>query len=307
MRVEDRIKDLCEARLIIPRGDGDFDVTNLGAVLFAHDLAEFRLERKALRIISYRGVDRLDWQDEYIERSGYAAGFRTILEKIEHALPKRETLVRQLRRLVPIYPMDAIRELVANALIHQDFSMTGTGPMVEIFKDRVQVTNPGSPLVEPERFIDKRRSRNEATALAMRHLKICEERGSGIDRVIKLIEDARMPAPLFRRDVDHTEATLLAPKAWEEMTPDDRVRACFQHAALLFEQKAYLSNGSLRERFALEASRASALSRVISDTVRAGKIVKVNDAAGKRHVKYQPFYAAEFLFQDDVEHDDDAT
>ena len=53
-----------------------------------------------------------------------------------------------MRRTVPEFPEPAVRELVANALIHQDFSVTGAGPMIEIFDGRVEITNPGEPLVD---------------------------------------------------------------------------------------------------------------------------------------------------------------
>jgi len=68
-----------------------------------------------------------------------------------------------------MYPEIAVRELVANALIHQDFSITGAGPMVEVFGDRVEITNPGEPLIDTLRFIDEPpRSRNEMLASLMR-------------------------------------------------------------------------------------------------------------------------------------------
>ncbi|MDC4222968.1 MAG: hypothetical protein MPW15_01640 [Candidatus Manganitrophus sp.] len=92
----------------------------------------------------------------------------------------------------------AVRELVANALIHQDFFVTGAGPTVEIFDDRIEITNPGEPLVEPQRFVDTPpRSRNEALASLMRRFRICEERGSGIDKVVFQIEFYQFPAPIF--------------------------------------------------------------------------------------------------------------
>ena len=86
---------------------------------------------------------------------------------------------------VPVYPELAIRELVANALIHQDLSITGSGPMVEIFDDRIEITNPGVPLVETSRMLDSPpRSRNEGLASLMRRMGSCEERGSGVDKVV---------------------------------------------------------------------------------------------------------------------------
>jgi predicted HTH transcriptional regulator len=88
-----------------------------------------------------------------------------------------------------VYPPIAVRELVANALIHQDFSITGTGPMVEIFPDRIEITNPGVPLIDVQRLLDAPpQSRNDAFATTRRRLGICEERGSGIDKVIERLK-----------------------------------------------------------------------------------------------------------------------
>ena len=63
---------------------------------------------------------------------------------INGLLPTNEVIGQALRRTVPMFPELAVRELVANALIHQDFSVTGAGPMVEIFADRIEITNPGA-------------------------------------------------------------------------------------------------------------------------------------------------------------------
>ncbi len=52
-----------------------------------------------------------------------------------------------------------IRELVANVLIHQDLAMGGASVMVEIYSNRVEISNPGEPVVPVERFIDGYQSR----------------------------------------------------------------------------------------------------------------------------------------------------
>ena len=98
-------------------------------------------------------------------------------------------------------PELAVRELVANALIHQDFSVTGAGPMVEIFDARVEITNPGAPLVNTQRFLGSPpRSRNETLASMMRRIGVCEERGSGIEKAVLAVEAELLPAPLFESD-----------------------------------------------------------------------------------------------------------
>jgi predicted HTH transcriptional regulator len=67
-----------------------------------------------------------------------------------------------------MFPEVAVRELVANALIHQDLFETGVGPMIEIFDDRIEITSPGEPLVDTRRFVGTPpRSRNEALASLM--------------------------------------------------------------------------------------------------------------------------------------------
>ena len=172
-------------RLIVRSEAGGFDVTNLGAILFARDLGEFpTLKRKAMRVIQYRGKGKIETLREQEGVRGYAVGFRGIVDYIMALVPSNEVMQQALRRSVPMFPDLAIRELVANALIHQDFLVTGAGPMVEIFDDRIEITNPGEPLVDTQRFLDTPpRSRNETLASLMRRVRICEERGSGIDKV----------------------------------------------------------------------------------------------------------------------------
>ena len=147
-----------------------------------------------------------------------------------------------------------MRELVANALIHQDFTITGTGPMVEIFEDRIEITNPGAPLVDIQRFVDTPpRSRNESLASFMRRIGICEERGSGIDKVVFEVELYRLPAPLFEAPGGFTRTVLFAHKALADMDTAERVQACYLHACLKHVTRDFLTNASLRERFGIKS------------------------------------------------------
>ena len=71
--------------------------------------------------------------------------------------------------------------------------------MIEIFDDRIEITNPGEPLVDTQRFLDSPpKSRNETLASLMRRVGICEERGSGIDKVVFQVELYQLPAPALR-------------------------------------------------------------------------------------------------------------
>ena len=171
----------------------------------------------------------------------------------------------------------AIRELVANALIHQDFKEKGAGPMIEIFSDRIEITNPGKPLISTDRFIDHPpQSRNEDLAAFMRRVKICEEGGTGIDRVISLIELFQLPAPKFESLENFTRITIYSHKKLNAMDREDKIRACYQHCVLKYLSNEKMTNSSLRERFGIGEKNYPAASKIIRDTLNEELIKESN-------------------------------
>jgi len=261
-------------RLIARDVGGRWNITNLGAALFASDLKAFdRLARKAVRVIEYDGKSRIKTKREQAWDDGYAVGFGELLKFISALLPSNEHIGQALRAESTVYPAIAIRELVANAIIHQDMTITGAGPMIEIFDDRIEITNPGQPLIRTERFIDAPpHSRNEALAALMRRMNICEERGSGIDKVIASVELYQLPPPDFQAVEQYTKAILYAPRDFAHMSAAERVRACYQHAVLRWVSGERTTNSSLRERFGIADHNASQVSRVIKAALTAGLI-----------------------------------
>lgn len=171
-----------------------------------------------------------------------------------------------------MFPEIAIRELVANALIHQEFRATGTSVTIDLFSNRIEIRNPGRSIISPERFIDEYQSRNEKLADIMRRLGICEEQGLGIDKVIAHAEIYQLPPPDFRVSEKHTLAIMYAYKNFEEMDTKERVRACFQHSVLRWIENKKMTNTTLRERFKLPESKSETVSRIIADTIQQGKI-----------------------------------
>lgn len=279
-------------KLIQREGDG-WTITNLGAMLFAKRLEDFeRLGRKAPRVIVYDGTSKLKTKTDTVGAKGYAVGFQGLVEFINGLVPSNEIIEQALRREVKMFPEVAVRELVANALIHQDFTESGTSVMIEIYDDRMEISNPGRPFIPPDRFIDEYQSRNERLADLMRRLGICEEKGSGIDKVIQAAEAYQLPAPDFRVGERRTSVVLFAHLDIEDMDRNDRIRACYQHCCLRYVMNEQMSNQSLRERFKLPAKKAATVSQIIAATVEAGKI-KLADPAQKssRYWRYIPFWA----------------
>ena len=271
-----------------------WDILNLGAILFAKNLSTFKqLSRKAVRVIVYEGTSRIKAFKEQEESKGYASGFEGLISYIMDQLNPNEIIETALRKNVKVYPEVAIREFVANALIHQDFMVVGSGVMIEIFTDRIEITNPGVPLVDINRFIDTApKSRNESLASLMRRLNICEERGSGIDRAIDAIELFQSPAPKFIRGDDYTRVILYAPTSLTRMNNEDRTRACYQHTCLHYVNNQPVNNQSVRKRFNIAINNVSTASKIITDTLESG-LIKPTDPANssKKFASYIPFWA----------------
>lgn len=270
-----------------------WEVTNLGAILFARDLKKFKgLARKAVRLIVYEGKGRLKTLREQVGQKGYASGFEGLIEYLSALLPRNEVIGKALRKEVPMYPDLAVRELIANALIHQDFSVSGAGPMVEIFEDRLEITNPGEPLVDVDRFLDSPpRSRNEALASFMRRVGICEERGSGVDKVVFETEFFQLPPPRWERPEGSLRVVLFAHRGLKAMDKLERAHACYLHACLRYVLRDPMSNTSLRERFGIDAHNSATASRIIRDALEAKLIKPYEEGQAKKNSRYLPYWA----------------
>lgn len=267
-----------------------FAITNLGAILFARNLNEFpNLPRESLRVIVYEGKGKLKTLKDHPEIRGYAVVFEKVVDYINDQLPQNEEIYKAVRETARMYPVEAIRELVANAIIHQDFREKGT-PFVEIYSDRIEFSNPGLPMISPERFIDDYKSRNDELAGVMRRLGICEEKGSG--KVITSCEVYQLPAPAFFIQERHTKVIMYAHKSFTAMDKKDKVRACYQHCCLKHVTNEKMTNQTLRERFKIASHNSASASRIIKDTV-AEKLIKEEDPNGKsrKYISYIPFWA----------------
>lgn len=270
-----------------------WEVTNLGAILFARELQKFKgLARKAVRLIVYEGKGRLKTLREMQGHKGYASGFEGLIEYLSALLPRNEVIGKALRKDVPMYPDLAVRELIANALIHQDFSISGAGPMVEIFDDRLEITNPGEPLVDVDRFLDSPpRSRNEALASFMRRVGICEERGSGVDKVVSETEFYQLPPPRWERPDGSLRVVLFAHRELKDMDKQDRVHACYLHACLRYVLRDPMTNTTLRERFGIITKNSAMASRIIRDTKEAKLIKPYEEGQANKNSRYLPYWA----------------
>lgn len=284
---------LIEEKIIIRQSSGYY-ITHFGAIAAAKDLKIFdSLARKRVRIIRYRGTNKVETINEWVAESGYAVAFESMIAYLKQVLPHSEIIQQALRQEVTIYPEIALRELLANALIHQDFSVTGASPMIEIYADRIEFTNPGTLL--PSKRLDRLigttpESRNESLASSFRLYRICEERGTGFQKVVSTVELFGLPPVLFTPLENAFRVTLYAPRKFADMSQMERLEACYQHAVLQYLSSKTLTNTSLRERLKLHEKQRNQVTNLISDAVTNGRIKRKDATSSNKFAEYLPYW-----------------
>ncbi|MBP3866534.1 MAG: putative DNA binding domain-containing protein [Eggerthellaceae bacterium] len=286
--------DLENEEFIVRNDAGGWGITNLGALMIAVDLTEFRhLAKRAVRVIQYRGDGRLDGVQERSFTKGYAISHEEVVQFVMAIIPKEEVIDGAIRHNVVSFPEIAVRELTANMMVHQALDISGTSPMVEVFDGRIEFSNAGAPLVEIDRIVDTvPQSRNEAMAGFMHKCGICEERGSGYDKIVTATSSQNLLAPRVENQSDKfTKATIYSKIPFDLTSKEDRVRTCYMQACLASVTANALTNADVRNLFALEGNAKVKASRVIKDTVDAGLIKPVDPDTAPRYMRYVPFWA----------------
>jgi predicted HTH transcriptional regulator len=287
------ILDRLRQEHLIDLVDGRYSIRRIAALLLARRLNDFPdVSRKAPRVIVYSGTSKLETKLDQTGAKGYAVGFQGLLGFVMAQLPQNEVIQDALRTAVKLVPELAIRELVANSLIHQDLTIGGVSVMVEVYSNRVEISNPGVPVVPVDRFIDGYQSRNERIADLMRRMGICEEKSSGIDKVVSAAEMYQLPAPVFQALHQRTSVIIFGHQPFDVMDRDDRVRACYQHCVLRWVMAERMTNQSLRDRFHLPEQKSAVISQVIAATIEAG-LIKPDEAVGtsRKLARYLPYWA----------------
>jgi predicted HTH transcriptional regulator len=229
-----------------------------------------------------------------MEKKAYGITFSNLIEEIIKNSSKSEKIINGIRKEVSLYPEIAIREFLANALIHQDLMDESSNPKVEIFSDRIEITNAGSlvPPVRIDRLIDNCVPRNELLARTMYHIGVCEDRGSGIDKAIHAIEIFGLPPAQFDEFEKSFRVTIYLHKSFKDMTSEERIRACYQHCVLKYVSNDKMTNATLRERLKIPDKNYPMISRLIKESIEAKKIKIGNPNTTSTKLQYYiPYWA----------------
>ncbi len=288
------MQDFINEKFLRKNDAGHYDITNMGALLLAKDIRNFEdLVKRVVRVIKYKNVDKTEGILDEPFSGGYAFSHEEITNFIMRIIPQEEEMGVSRVKKVYAFPEIAIRELLANMMIHQSLDQRGTSLMVEIFPDRIEFSNPGSPLIDINRIVDTVPvSRNENIAGFMHKCGICEERGSGYDKVLLSTAKEKLLAPLIiNQSNQFTKVVLFSKVPFELTTKEDRVRTCYMQACLAYVNFGAISNSDIRELFDIDVKSSYKSSRIIKDTIAEGLIKPLDPNTAPRYMKYIPYWA----------------
>ena len=294
--MEAAIVSLVEQDILRRQDNGLLSITNLGALLLARSMREFPgLTKRPLRVVRFAGKGSREILDDKTFDEGYALSLQAAEDFVMARIPSREVAEGAFRRIRHAYPQRAVRELTVNAVVHQDLSITGQGPLVAMYANRIEFSNPGASLIRPERVLNAQpKTRNNALAGLLRQMSLCEEVGTGWDLAVAACEDVHMLPPHMATDEElGTRVTLYEGAAFDRMSKLERLDAMYWHSCLRYADGESMSNQTLRGRFGLSDDTKSslAMSRLIREGCERG-LIKIEDVdVGTKNRRYIPFWA----------------
>jgi ATP-dependent DNA helicase RecG len=183
-------------------------VKNVGVLLFARNLRD-ALPQARLTLLYFKGTNKVEILDRREVVDDVYTQFNQAILFLRSHLSLRSKIEGTRREDQYEIPLAVWREAIANAIIHRDYSVRGTDITIEIFSDRVTITNPGAL----PRGLTKRQfgrisiRRNELLADMFYRLGIVERAGTGIQRMQQVMKDAGLLPPEFNFD-NFFEVTL---------------------------------------------------------------------------------------------------
>lgn len=282
---------------LLRRQDNDmFSVTNFGLLLVGKSLSSyFGMRKRALRIVRFNGTGNTEIAADKTFDKGYALALPEAEEFIMNSIPSKEVLDGAFRRLEYEYPRAAVRELLSNSVVHQDLTQSTSGPLVGIYSNRLEFSNPGASLIANERVLNSPpKTRNPELAGMLRQMDFCEEGGTGWDIAVEACEQQHLPAPkMLSDDISGTHVTLYGGRAYDRMTKKERIDALYWHACLMYARGSSMGNQSLRARYGLNGDKKNvvAVSRLIRNACDLGLIREEDSLAGNRSMRYIPAWA----------------
>lgn len=195
--------------------DAGADTPSIGGVLlFGRERTDL-LPDSVIRCACFQGDTKelvIDSSDIY---SPLPTAIDDIIRFIERNTKTYSVIGKTQRVDTPQFPPIAIREAVINSLLHSDYSMKGSHIQIALFDDRIEITNPGGlPYGQTMKkaLSGYSRLRNRVIGRVFRELRLIEQWGSGIPRIVAICEKMGLRSPSFEEEGNHFRTTIYSHK-----------------------------------------------------------------------------------------------
>jgi predicted HTH transcriptional regulator len=254
--------------------------TVAGALLFADEpQAESALEHAYVKAARFKGLTKgliLDQREllgplpEQIEEATRFVLRNTRLARSSSGTRRRDRYE---------YPEEIVREIIVNAVVHRDYSRSGSSVLLAVYDDRIEVTSPGGLAgpVTADNIVDRQYNRNPIIAKRMFEMGFFEGWGQGIDQIVAWSASNAAKPPRFNDEVSQFTLTVYSPDVVEPgvsvaaSAPGSRhVRTALGEKVMGYlEQNLVVTNREIRKRFRVTKTQAQT---VLSQLLAAGLI-----------------------------------
>ena len=174
----------------------DKKITNAGILFFAKKPIYF-LRQAEVSCVRFKGKERIDIIDRVNLSSGLIENINEAIKFVQRNTRLSYQIKSVQRKEIPEYPPEAIRESIINSLMHRNYFEKGSSVSVEIFDDRIEISNPGGlpKGLDENEFGRKGVRRNPLIADLLYRVRYVEKAGTGINRIKKSLREAGLKPP----------------------------------------------------------------------------------------------------------------
>ncbi len=185
-------------RLLLPDGN-----MKNGGVLFFANAPDIFIDTAEIRCVAFDGTNKTQIIDDkifggpllkqYHQAMQWLKGKLNVRYEIEGSGPRKE---------IWEIPETVFKEAIINALSHRDYYDKGARITIELFSNRVEISNPGglTSAIKPNEFGTKSHSRNPLIFGLFERIDMVEKIGSGISRINDAMKDAKLSKPVFKTE-----------------------------------------------------------------------------------------------------------
>jgi ATP-dependent DNA helicase RecG len=241
-------------------------LTNLGILWIGtrNDRASL-LYPPAIQVIRFDDNDEKVWK---LLLDDYFSNPQELLDKVLNDVPDWQESVEvsegMFRKTIPFFPIEVVRELVVNALVHRTYTTRGD-IFINIFPDRMEIHSPGRlPFgVTPKNILSQSVRRNEHLSKVFYDLGLMEKEGSGYDLVYAKLLGSGKPLPVVK---ETDERVIVIVK--KQFVSKDVVRLMDKASnEFSLKQKEVISLGLIAQQ---QSYTAIEISNILNQTEEVG-------------------------------------